>query len=96
MIGPNRDAATVTPVENFPSYPLLLIAFTPSIPSPAALATAVPEIAAKTTDVTTLTCARLPFICPTRASHQSKILSVIPPLFMMFPRKMKNGIAISV
>lgn len=21
MIGPNRDAATVTPVENFPSYP---------------------------------------------------------------------------
>ena len=67
-----------------------------TMPSPAESATAVPEMPAKITEEMMFTWANPPLMWPTRASHQSKMRWVMPPLFITLPKKMKKGTAISV
>ena len=96
MTGPMVDEAAVMAAENFHSYPLSFMAFISIMPSPAASATAAPDMPEKIMLAMTLTWPRPPQMCPTRARAKRNIRSVIPPVFIRLPARMKNGMASSV
>ena len=68
MMGPSVAEAAVTPTENSLLYPWSRIALISIVPRPAASAIAVPDMPAKITEPTMLTCPSPPFIQPTSAS----------------------------
>ena len=74
---------------------LLFIAAISITPSPAASATAEPDIPAKIMLPSTLTWARPPRARPTSSCVKSKMRCVIPPVLIRLPAKMKNGTASS-
>ena len=65
------------------------------LPIAAAAAAPEPLIAPKSMFAITLDCANAPGIRPPMTFAQFTSLNAIPPLFIMFPARMKNGIAIS-
>ena len=88
--------AAVTAAENFGSKPASFIALISTWPMPAASPTAVPDMPEKIRLPTTLTCARPPVKWPTSACAKRKMRSVMPPVFISEPARMKKGIASSV
>ena len=87
------QVAIVSPAANLRSYPAFFIVETTTRPSPAASATAVPEIPAKITEATIVTCANPPRIRPVSMAAKRKMRSVIPVEFISSAARMKNGIA---
>ena len=64
-----------------------------TLPVPAASATPEPDMPAMIMLATTDTCARPPVIWPTRVRAKETSRSVMPPVFIRLPARMKNGIA---
>ena len=74
-------------------YPALIMAGIIISPRAATVAGPEPEIAAKKQETMTHTMARPPFKCPTQTSASRISFPEIPAFSMMFPARMKNGIA---
>jgi hypothetical protein len=66
-----------------------------SLPEPAASASAEPDMLAKTTLCSTLTCARPPGKRPTIALQKRSSLSMMLPVLMNVAARMNSGIASS-
>ena len=64
-----------------------------TVPLPAASATPEPDMPAMIMFVTTTTWARPPRMWPTRVLAKATSRSVIPPVFIRLPARMKNGMA---
>jgi len=62
-------------------------------PGPAASATALPLMLAKSTLTSTSTCARPPLMRPTSTWQAANKRSLIEPAFIRFAASMKSGIA---
>ena len=95
ITGPTVAEAAEHAAENVGSYPRSVIAFTSIEPSPIASASADPDMPANTIEPTMFTCPSPPFMCPTSMWANRKIRSVIPPVFIRLPARMKNGMASS-
>ena len=93
ITGPIVDDAAVTPAEKGVSKPFSSIARISMVPSPAQSATALPLIPAKITLVRTFATPRPPGSRPTTSFAKSKILYVMPPVFISLPANRKNGTA---
>lgn len=93
IITPIAPEAAINAAEKEGEYPDLIMAGTRITPSAATVAGPDPEIAAKKQDTMTHTMAIPPFRCPTQVSASLISFSEIPAFSIIFPAKMKNGIA---
>src|SRR5699024_8753759 len=96
IIGPIVDAVAINDVVNPWSYPSLNIVGISIPPIAAAAAMAVPVIAEKNTLLTMTTNANPPGIGPTMILENSIKRLDIPPLAIISPAKMNNGMATRV
>ena len=90
------DDETVTATEKSRSYPFPTIIGMRIGPIDEVSATLDPEIPPKNIDATTLTIASPPRIVPTARLARSMRRRAIPPVAMISPQRMKNGIASNV
>ena len=93
IMGPMVEAEAVTAAEKRGEKPVRVMAGISTEPVPAASATAEPDMPAMIMLVTTTTCPRPPVRCPTKALASRTNRSVIPPLFIRAPARMKKGTA---
>ena len=93
ITGPMVEEPAVMPALKRWGKPASSMAFISIMPRPAASATAAPDMPEKMTEETMLTWPRPPGQWPTMALAKLKIRSVIPPVFMRLPARMKNGMA---
>ena len=83
----------VTAAAKGPGYPLCFIAGIKIEPRAATSATAEPDISAKNMEAAILTIASPPRIKPISAEANAISLREIPPVFIMAPAKINNGMA---
>ena len=96
MIGPMIDDTQVSAAAYAGGYlPSRVISDCISLPEAAASASAEPDMLAKMTLCTTLTCARPPRKRPTIALQKCSSLSMMLPVFMNSAARMNSGIASS-
>ena len=95
IIGPMVAEAAVTATEKSSGYFDCRIARISIWPMPIASATAEPDMPEKMIEAAMLTWPSPPRQWPTRRCEKSKMRSVMPPVFMIRPARMKNGMASS-
>lgn len=90
---PHGAEAILAAAENPRSYPALSSMGPMMEPIAEAAAVPEPEIAPKSMLATTFVCAREPGILPVKRLAKLIRRSAIPPRFIIFPAKIKNGMA---
>src|SRR5690606_38583911 len=93
IINPVVAEVTLTAAENPGSYPSFFITGVINPPIAEAAAAAEPEIAPNSIAAITLTNAKPPGSLPTRTFAKSINRLAIPPEFIYWPARIKNGIA---
>ncbi len=93
MIGPSSEALAMTPDANAGLYPSSFIMGMRKDPKEAVAATARPTMAPINRHVPTVTRARAPLTCPTKAFTKSVRSLRILPLTISCPVRMKKGTA---